>query len=430
MSLMARWSGLVGILASCGLTLACGEVRKSGNPDGGGGGDDGNGSNDMCEASSALRCDGDVLVSCNDEGTAEVQTPCELRCDATALTCKDNVDPSNGFAAQLDAAAAEPALNVTQQTSVNVASDFNASAGTLKVGSQQVKAALVPGANGAPDVLVVSVNSLSIAPNVVLDFNTTSGMWRALAIMSAGDVSIAGTIKVGPIVQLAGNDPCKGAASSAAGADNDYPGGGGGGFAQPGGNGGSVTGVGNGAQGGTATGNPTLIPLRGGCPGGTNPFGGGGPGGGAIQITSASQITISGAIGAPGYGGIAGGGGGAGGGILLEAPVVSVTGGVFANGGGGACGNYNPVSQGMEGTFSTTPALGDQCPNGRRGGNGGAGTTPPLNGDSVGNASGTQDYAAGGGGGVGRIRINTLDMTIQGTGAQSPPASLGIIGTR
>jgi hypothetical protein len=53
-----------------------------------------------------------------------------------------------------------------------------------------------------------------------------------------------------------------------------------------------------------------------------------------------------------------------------------------------------------------------------------------VNGDAKANASGTQDYAGGGGGGVGRIRINTRDMTISGSGKQSPAASLGPIGAQ
>lgn len=67
------------------------------------------------------------------------------------------------------------------------------------------------------------------------------------------------------------------------------------------------------------------------------------------------------------------------------------------------------------------------CTNGVEGGNGGAGTT---NGDSVVNTANVQQNAGGGGSGVGRIRINTLDKQVAGGGLQSPPASLGDVAGR
>lgn len=402
--------------ASCVVMLACGEVPST--PDA---------QLAVCEASQALRCDGSTLVSCNADGTAEEQRPCNVRCDPVARACEDSVDPSNGFAAELDAAGSEPALEITQETTVDTTGDFNATKQLLKVGDQLVAATLVAGTNGAPDVVVISVSSFSIAAGVTL--TTTPGP-RALAIMSAGDVTIAGVLEA-RAGGTDGSDPCVGASQPAVDG-NDYPGGGGGGFGTPGASGGAITPAALGGAGGDATGTPTLIPLRGGCRGGNDPANGigfGGHGGGGLQITSSTRIEVAGAINAPGLPGEGSAGGGAGGGILLEAPSVTVTGGLFANGGGGGCGYEQPTA-GQPGQLSTTPASGGICAAGSvRGGNGGAGTTPPTEGSSIAQSAGTE-YAGGGGGAVGRIRINTVDMTVEGNGTQSPAASVGPIAGR
>lgn len=413
---------------------ACGFPKLQ--PAGGSGTDDAHGSGDgggsFCAASTPLRCEGNTLVSCNADGTAEVQQSCALRCNASPLACENKVAPSNGYAAQLDAAATEPNISITTNTSFVVTSDYNATTGTVKVGSQLVKATVVPGANGGPEVLVMSVGSLNVAAGVTLTIFSESGNGRQVAIMSAHDVTVLGTIKRSPTGVTSGNAPCTGVASNAAGADNDVPGGGGGGFGGPGGKGGGILLVATQTAAGAATGDPTLVPLRGGCWGGnTAGLGAGGSGGGAIQITSGTQIVVpsGGAIGAPGSGGSVNGGGGAGGGILLEAPTVMIAGGVYANGGSGGCGTFSGAMS-SDGDMSTNPALGGPCSNGQSGGNGGAGTTAPTDGQTLSNTAGTTQYAGGGGGAVGRIRINTLDMTVAGTGAQSPAASLGVVAGR
>ena len=390
----------------------------------------GDSSGTVCAANTPLRCEGNVLVSCNSDGTAEVQQTCNLRCDASTLACENKVAPSNGYAPQLDAAATEPYISITANTSFVLTSDYNATTGTVKVGSQQVKATVVPGANGGPEVLVMSVGSFSIAAGVTLTIMSEYGSPRQVAIMSAGDVSIAGTVLRGASNWIPAGDPCIGAAANAAGADNDVPGGGGGAFGGPGAKGGAILLVTTQTNGGAATGNSTLVPLRSGCPGGgTAGLGAGGAGGGAIQITSGTRINVMGAVGAPGYSGSVNGGGGAGGGILLEAPAVTISGGVYANGGAGGCGSFSQTTT-SDGSLSTMPALGGPCSNNQSGGNGGAGTTAPTDGQSLSNTAGTTQYAGGGGGAVGRIRINTLDMTVAGAGATSPPASLGIVAGR
>src|SRR3569832_2238409 len=197
-------------VAACGFP----KLQPAGGTDDAHGGSGGSGN--LCAASTPLRCDGHKLVSCNSDGTAEVQEACALRCNASPLACENKVSPSNGCASQLDAAATEPYITITTNTSVDKIIDYNAAAGTVKVGSQLVKAPEVPGTNGSPEVLVMSVGSLSVAAGVRLTFQNESGTMRAVAIMSAGDVSIAGTIYEAASGITTGNDPCTGVSSNAA----------------------------------------------------------------------------------------------------------------------------------------------------------------------------------------------------------------------
>jgi hypothetical protein len=418
------------------VTIGCGSVSAR-NDAGGGGGDDASGTTDgqvgPCEASQALRCDGTTLVSCNAQGTAEELKQCALRCNSTSLACEDKVAPSNGYASELDMAVGQPAISITQNTIIHRA-DFNSTTGMITIGTQQAKATLVAGTNGAPDVVVVSVGSLTVASGVQLSVgypdnpSAAPPSHRPMAFMSAGDVSIAGTIFVYPD-GVSPTDACNGVTTTAAGADNDYPGGGGGGYGTPGAQGGNIFLVANGGAGGPVGGTATLTPLRGGCRGGNSAGFASAPGdgGGAIQITSATRIDVGGKIGTPGLGGQVCAGGGAGGGILLEAPVVTLAGGLYANGGAGGCGDYVTDNPGNNGQLAMTPAT--QVCASKSGGQGGYGTTAPTQGDVQNNTTGS-NYGAGGGAAVGRIRINTLDMTVTGGGEQSPPVSTGPVGSR
>jgi len=176
-------------------------------------------------------------------------------------------------------------------------------------------------------------------------------------------------------------------------------------------------------------------------------FGGGG--GGALQLVSRTGIDITSTGGAPalinvGGGGGGGdylgqdpfpsfnGGGGSGGAILLEAPSVTVTGpgaALAANGGGGGGGCR---ATGNDGRDDSTPAKGGICagPTLGSGGAGGAALDTPHPGWSIGGA----DNARGGGGGgsVGRIRVNTADgqLILDDGAITSPFASRGVLRTR
>jgi hypothetical protein len=264
------------------------------------------------------------------------------------------------------------------------------------------------------------------------------------------DISVSARLEVNGPGAILSSSTCRGT-DAAASNSNGEPGGGGGAFGTvggKGGNGGSP--VITGANGGMVAGNPELVPLRGGCPGGRGsgaPSGyAAGAAGGALQIVSGTSISINtdAALLANGTGGrktssgtVAclvdtpcgnGEGGGAGGGILLEAPMVTLvaTAGIFANGGGGSCSVNGGAGNGQR---STDVALGQTCGGDTgNGGNGAAGTTAAQNG-----ANGLNDdpVGGGGGGGMGRIRVNLpLGTSFSPAGAISGSLSAGTLQTR
>jgi hypothetical protein len=259
---------------------------------------------------------------------------------------------------------------------------------------------------------------------------------RPLVILAAGDVLIDGRVVVGSNATERGAGAATGGmrgergrglgggnpgAESGVGGDT---GGAGGSFGQIGSHGGDAPP----ATGGTPAmpyGNVELTPLLAGSGGGggsADDGGEGGAGGGAIQITSGTEIAVTGAgvvdaSGAGGGGGSStteaegsGAGGGSGGAILLEAPAVTLIGWAGANGGAGGGG---------------APCEGGGCP-GERGENGwaigmasGGGFTNAIGG-AGGNGSNLTSFggdgsdaanAGGAGGGSGRIRINTAAGT-------------------
>ncbi len=212
----------------------------------------------------------------------------------------------------------------------------------------------------------------------------------------------------------------------------DASGGGGAGFGALGSDGGN----GNAALGGTR-GNSfgvleitTLVGGSGGGGGGRAGAGGaGGGGGGAVFLASNTSIQIQpgAGINAGGCGGRGaqnqdggGGGGGSGGAILLEAPAVILDGALGVNGGGGGAGGdqANGENAPLAGAANGGVSLDG---NGGNGGNGGAGLT------FSGTVGENNSPSGGGGGAVGRIRINTRTSIVGGVGSTSPP--LDAVGT-
>jgi hypothetical protein len=301
-------------------------------------------------------------------------------------------------------------------------------------------------------VAVLGMRGLTVTPNGSL---TVQGS-HALALLVFGDADIAGSITA----DAAFDAPGPGAAPlsgctvgrGGTGAMNTGSAGGGAGHSWKGGLGGD--GPQSSATGGAAgdvESDATLQPLRGGCPGGVGQAPGsmtgaaGGAGGGALQLTVAGTLNITGALSAAGGGGRAGlthggggGGGGSGGGILLEATTVTLNMGarILTNGGGGG-GGADQTSLGMDGenggATEVSIAAGGQAggDNGGRGGDGatfGSNATDGDPGQSDG-SSGKDGGGGGGGGSTGRIVIAHGSCT-QGNNVATAPSLPGTMCTQ
>ena len=165
----------------------------------------------------------------------------------------------------------------------------------------------------------------------------------------------------------------------------------------------------------------------------------GGGGGGAIQISSAVRVSIGarGVVRVHGGGGGdawaddlnlggPGGGGGSGGTVFLEAPVVVIDGGLYANGGAGGGPNGNLFAQ--DGRDGDLPAIGN-------GGGSGGTNALPTGGKyfSVGdldNRCGVRTYAGAGGGGgsagVIWLRTRGAPAVVNGAIVPSPSVDTGL----
>ena len=254
------------------------------------------------------------------------------------------------------------------------------------------------------------------------DTLTVQGPKNALVLVALDKIDIAGTFNAhasgqqsisGGHALTLGLSNVKGAGPGG-GAAGGNAAGSGGGYCGAGGAGAPETGTET--TGGPTYGNATLTPLVGGSSGGAGGGQSPGGGGGALQLVARNAISIAagGVInvggGGGGFGGGAAGnmqnasGAGSGGSILLEAATVTVAGTLAANGGGGGGGTSSaPVPTGADGSASATPAPGGVT----------NGISPGGPGSAAANLTGgagrvtAGNLPGGGGGGAGRIRINT-----------------------
>lgn len=428
-SLMERFMRLGPVTVWLVVAAGCGFPRPS--PIAGADDDDGGMPTSVCVANQSLRCDGGNLVRCNSSGTAEVTEACSLGCSTSPQHCND-IDPSNGLARYLDLAAGEPDLDL------GVTATINTSNGTVTADGKSVLVRSVLVAQpSAPTILVFIVHSLTANDVTITGNVSTASGGNAFALVSNGDIRIGGIFNASASLGASGpgvynDNKCKGGVGVSSG--SSLSGVGGGGFGTAGGTGGSAStplDSATGGSGGNPTGTPALIPLRGGCDSGAandlNPNTVG-SGGGAIQLVSHTRISIIGVIAANGSSLT---GGGSGGGILIEAPTVEVTGSVVANGAGGNGGCFFGMA-GENGRFDATPAQGRACFSSTAGdgGNGGAGAIAATGGVSIHLPNADAALAGHGGGGVGRIRINTAPGGFHRAGLFSPSPSTGNIAIR
>ena len=296
-------------------------------------------------------------------------------------------------------------------------------------------------------VAVMSVGTWNVTSNVTVTGDAP------LVVVAAGAVVFSSGVKIHADATGSAPGPGGNAACSAAGAGVPHNGetgsGGGGNFGGgassgqiPAGStyGGKITDLCGGAAGGTGTRANNLDTT---CANSGN----GGGGGGFVQISSAVSIMIpAGLISVNGGGGDGSchhnqpapslgsstaqpGGGGSGGEIFLEAPTLSIGGGLntglFADGGGGggSDGTGTSATAGSDGNTLLSSAPGGTGSQG----NGGAGafsadsmTVTPATAPTM-----TDPYSGAGGGGVGRIWLRTRGTPASISGANlSPPATI------
>jgi len=273
----------------------------------------------------------------------------------------------------------------------------------------------------APDFGSAVINQADEQPLMLLSF-------RSLKVFGGSSLTLKGTRNpvlvvtgdaqlLGSVTTESGSRSCATGGGKSGAAELSNGGGGGGGFGTVGAAGGKGITNAAGGEGGGVNGEPTLVPLRGGCPGGR-----GGDnstasalGGGSLQITVGGTLTVSGTVNAPGKGGaggngvtlgpaVAGNGGGSGGAVLLEAEsiVFNNAARLTANGGGGGQAGDIAGGNGQSGQSGTTSLL--VARGGTTGGAGGPGGDGAVR--SVAANAGSDSGA--GGGGVGVIRVNTL----------------------
>ena len=384
--------------------------------------------------------------------------------------CKANIDAAVPDGTSPDAAPCVPwdALNLSPtvtpcDTALGVPVDLSLAAGAYAIDtdsgqisgdvSAQLPGVLILQSSGSEMLRVVNLGQFSIANGATVVITGRN----PLVFVVHADATIAGILDVSARVDGTGTstagpgaddaDACTGgfgAVGQAAQASTGGGGGaGGGGFGNTGGNGGDGNGTGLGFYGvhGSATGNMTLVPLRGGCPGGhggatssLTAGGRAGDGGGALEVTARGVIDVRGTLKAAGSGGgtpgsvnAGGGAGGSGGAILLDGDTVHVeaSGTLCANGGGGGEGGQvgGTSAPGENGTCSATQAArgGTGNATGGDGGDGGSGSSTLGKTGANGVSSGG---GGGGGGSVGRVRVRgRTTRTIDPSAIVSPAAA-------
>lgn len=385
---------------------------------------------DQCDRTVSESCDNatDQYEQCSTQGQAMMAMRCPLYCSSTVEKCVDigpSDDPgTNPLDAQMDLLASSGQNLAFPNTCTAAGCSINADG--------SITGATTGG--GAPSVVlngvgrVYRLESLNVQGVVKVRGN------MPVIFLVNGGVAISGILDAsadfaenGPGAQPE-SEACTGARFMSS-TTTSPGGGGGGGYFFGGGGGNSSSGL-IGANGGSQVADLTLIPLVGGCMGGyvtenTNTYvTNRGGGGGAIQIVSRGGIMLvgNGVIDVSGGGGLSGDfsisthviggcGGGSGGSILLESPTITLDGvgvALSAKGGGGAAAGTQ-LYNGADGGYDAPAAAGGLNPNGAEGGNGGTESIGPQRGE---NAESAVADGGGGGGSVGRCRLNTRSGAI------------------
>lgn len=378
-------------------------------------------------------CVGDVLRTCVTIGESPTDETCSFGCSDDGGSHCRLIVPSGGAVLSTDLV---PTPGITGTVTITTAV-IDTATGSI-AGIRNPGAGIVDGIRFEVrnNVGIFTFEKLVITGNVTFQGNNAVAFVSLTDISSSGNLDalggnrcMAGVVPPGGnagVLNQDGGGPGGGVRGT--GGEDDCSGGGGGGHGAAGGRGGNSAGE-TGGTGGIETGDDIISVLTGGSAGGSGAALGAGPGGhggGAIQLVANEAITISaGIINVGGCGGLrggddaSGGGGGAGGTLLFEAGLLTISGGnIAANGGGGGGGNNGatgeagkPIGVAQGGTSSDGV-----------GGDGAADNT--MTGANGGNDS---SEAGGAGGGIGRIRLNSLAgaATITGGTISPSPAASG-----
>lgn len=321
-------------------------------------------SSDACGATAS------EIDHCGPDGLPAGQQACSLACLTTPNAHCAYLEPRY-LPNVCDAAATMPMFDITANVSFDTGLDINCNGGIVHQ-------------DGAADICIVRYDMIHIARSSTL---SVAGS-RALALIADRAQLIDGVLDA----SAHGFTPGPGGSGMASGDRvTSTAGGGGAGFATAGAAGGSTTMDGAGGAGGSRITDPALLTV---LVGGSTPIRGvgiaplaGGGGGAVTLIACRGQLSISGTLWAGGGGGaggksgvvagevFAGAGGGAGGNVVLQGLSIVVTGQVYANGGAGGAGypGSGPDAQGgSDGLPLSSPAPGGQ-PRGSEGAGGAGG---------------------------------------------------------
>ncbi|MDB4962133.1 MAG: hypothetical protein JWP01_2132 [Myxococcales bacterium] len=340
------------------------------------------------------RCVAGGVSQCGSDGLLGAPQACALGCvDAPSPHCA-YIEPRY-LPDICDVQATQAALTISNSGTLDTSLDVNCNGGIIPQ-------------TGAPDICVVHYGSITVESGKTLTvIGRTEMMYeggRAVALVADDALSIDGALSLSAVGSQSG--PGGGPLQSGPASTTNAQGGCGG--STVGGPGGSATADGGAMNGGAATMNPALLTA---LVGGANKAGGGG--GAGTLISCHGKVSVSGIITSAGGGGwffVLAGGGGAGGNVVLQGAQVSVTGEVYANGGGGAAGaaagQTAGIMSGADGTSSDlSPALGGTSQGGGgRGGDGGTKSGMPRAGSAPTAAGGKP---GGGGGSMGFFQTYT-----------------------
>jgi hypothetical protein len=321
-----------------------------------------------------VTCGANAVQTCGADGLPHDSQSCDVACiDAPNPHC-GYLEPKY-LPDACDDLATDLQLDISSSATLSTDLDVNCNGGIVKQ-------------NAGPDLCVLRYGTIAVEDSVTL---TVTGA-RALVMIADTSLAIDGTIDISGSTTAngpGGNVGNAGAGGSGTTGVGDKRGGGGAGFATAGGDGTGALG------GGAASTNPALLTsLIGGASGGNN--GGTRTAGGAMSLVACrGTLSVGGTIDAGGGGGVGIGqfsvigaaGGGSGGNVVLQGLQVSLTGQLYANGGGGGGGNASGVT-GQKGQRSTSAASGGSSGMTDGGGNGGAVAKAPTNGNATNGAGG------------------------------------------